>query len=330
MSTPININKMHFSQISDLARKECERLGSQSRLAVKCDVSDATISQIITGKFDQVRDGMWRKVAAVLDWRPDGWQIVETSNTRSVHQIMSDAKEQRLWLTVCDGAGAGKTSGAKTFVATNRENVYYLECDEWNKGEFVRRFARSLGISFLGCGTYYDLLDKIVRDFQQKSDERPLIILDQADKLRDAAFRCLIPLFNGLEDKAGMVVMGVGHIRKRIRRNVELQTCGFDEIESRFGRKYINLPGHTRTDVANICRGNGLEDPETIKRIWAEVWGEEKGRSSIEGREVNVIKDNRRLKRCIQREILMLSEASPPPPPREGEAYAEALESVAA
>lgn len=308
----IAINPMFYSEIRDLVKDEIKRLGSQAKVAIKCDVSPATISLIVTDSWDGVREGMWRKVAASLDWRPQGWQVVETSNTRYLYSILADAQKSSLWLALSDIAGAGKTTGARSYAAQNRENTYYIECDEWNKGEFVKRFAKSLGISHIGCGSYYDLLDKIVVEFQQKAQDRPLIIVDQADKLRDAAFRCLIPLFNGLEDKAGCVIIGVGHLSKRIRRNAQLQTCGFDEIESRFGRRYINLPGNTRNDVAQICRGNGIDDNETIKRIWTEVWGDEKSRHAVGGREIPVVKDMRRLKRCVQRELLNLSEMPEP------------------
>lgn len=326
----IKVGRMHYQEIADLVRRELARLGTQQKVSVRCNVSAATINLILNNNWEGVRENMWRTVAAALDWRPKGWQVVETANTRLLHQVFSDAKEKSLWIAVSAPAGSSKTCSAKTFAALNRENVFYVECDEWSKGFFLKKFAQTLGISHMGCGTYYYLLEEIIAFFQKKTNERPLIILDQIDKLSDQAMRTLIPLFNGLEDKVGCVIMGVGHIKKRIRRNVENQNCGWDEIESRFGRTYLATPGATLTDVKSICAGNGLEDPATIKLIWEEIWAEEKAKNTIAGRDVKVIKDMRRLKRCIQRELLIMSETRHEPDADAAAIPAEAVGEIAA
>jgi hypothetical protein len=309
MSTVKSINSVFYPDIAALVKAEVAHLGSQTKVANKCGISVATVSKIANDLWSDISDEMWRKIAVSLNWRPDRWATVETYNLRYVHTILRDAQERSLWLAISDMAGTGKSRGAQTYYEANRSNCYYLECDEWNKGEFVKRLARSLGINHLGCGTYYDLLDKIISDFAQKADNKPIIIFDQADKLRDAALRCLITLFNGLEDRAGVVIMGVGHLSKKMRRSAELQVSGYDEILSRFGRVFLDLPGTPRKDVEAICNANGIADKETINLIWSEVYGQDKGMTTIGGKQYRVVKDLRRLKKVIQRELLIKLEA---------------------
>jgi plasmid maintenance system antidote protein VapI len=308
MSTVKSINSMFYPDICELLKKEVGVMESQSKVATKCGVSVATISNMVNGKWESISDSLWRKVAVSLGWRPDRWTTVETYNLRYVHGILADAQERSLWLAISDMAGAGKSRGAQTYFEQHRTTTYYLECDEWNKGEFIKRLARTLGISHLGCGTYYDLLDKIISEFAEKADQKPLIIFDQADKLRDAAVRCLITLFNGLEDRAGVVIMGVGHLSKKIRRSAELQVSGYDEILSRFGRVFLDLPGSPYADVAAICQANGLTDQPTIKMVWKEVYEQDKTFANIGGKQYRVVKDLRRLKKVIQRELLNMTE----------------------
>jgi hypothetical protein len=324
-STIKNINSVFYPDIAELVRKEVEVMGSQTKVANKCGISIASISNMANGKWENISDDLWRKVAVGLGWKPDRWNTVDTYNLRYMHGILRDAQGRSLWLAVSEMAGAGKSAGARSYFEANRGTTFYLECDEWNKGEFIKRLARSLGISHLGCGTYYDLLDKIINEFAQKADSKPLIIIDQADKLRDAAMRTLITLFNGLEDRAGLVIMGVGHLSKKIRRSAELQVSGYDEIMSRFGRVFLPLPGSPYADVAAICKANGISDQATIKAIWKEVFEQDKATHQIGGKQYRVVKDLRRLKKVIQRELLDQTDAIAEQPEQEADAEVEAV-----
>lgn len=315
---------MNYPEIKELIEKERALLGSATKVAIKCDVSGATISNILNDKFDDVREGMWRKIAAALGWRPRRWQVIETENIRTMHTFLQDAKDGNMWLMVAEKAGGSKSAGATTFAATNK-NVFYLECESWPRSFFLKKFAQSIGIPSNTSNNDFELMDEIIRFFQQRSGDKPLVILDQVDKLYEASMACLIPIFNGLEDRVGVVIMGTEHLKKRIQNGVKFNKQHYDEIESRFGRSYLHTPGATRKEVAAIAVANGLEDTTAIKRIWEEIWNNEKGRHTVGGMDVNVIKDMRRLKRCIQREILALAELHAKLDEAEAPAEAEAV-----
>ena len=107
--------------------------------------------------------------------------------------------------------------------------------------------------------------------FRKKYGVSPCFILgDLNDRGLPAAFRKLIPLYNRTEHRLGCVLAGTENLHKEIARGVRNNTKGYDEIDSRLGRSYIELPGATEQDVKEICTANGLDDA-TADRIWNEV-----------------------------------------------------------
>lgn len=77
---------------------------------------------------------------------------------------------------------------------------------------------------------------------------------------------------------------------------------GFDELDSRFGRKFINnLIGARLQDVEAICTANGISDKSGIKKIFDEC---EPANIIVQGQSIKVVEDLRRLKRVIKRELI--------------------------
>ncbi len=306
MQTHFNhYNSMNYVEIAELVSREYFKLGTHAQVANKCQVSVATINQIHNERWNKVGDNMWRKVAAALDWRPNGWNIVETGNTKLLHKVFDDSKKMSLWMAVSSPAGSSKTTSAKSYSSMHSQHVYYLECERWHKSTFVRMLGRSIGLNVTSHKDADQVLFEIIKFFAKSADERPLLILDQVDKLHEAAMGLLIPIFNGLEDKMGCVIMGVGHLQKLIQNNVRKQNMGWDEIESRFGRTYIGTYGAIRQDVTRIAKGNGLNNKDMIEGIWKECQPE----TVVVGtQKITVVKDMRRLKRCIQNRLLVLGD----------------------
>jgi type II secretory pathway predicted ATPase ExeA len=134
---------------------------------------------------------------------------------------------------------------------------------------------------------------------------KPLLIIDEADKLRPAALRSLIPLYNNLEGQLGLVIMGTDNLEKEIKRGVKFNQKGMDEIDSRFGRNFIHLMGATKNDVVRICEANGITDKALAAALFKEC---EPRQVQVQGQHTLVIEDLRRLKRCVEREQLRMAE----------------------
>ena len=245
----------------------CEMKGSQKRAATSLvGVSSATVTQIVTGKWELINEKMWRSIAAQIGVKQTRWNIVETRNYRALSDIFSDAQENALVLAVCGEAGTGKSLTAAHYGAEN-PNVYVLACsDYWNRKTFLRELLRVMGKNPAG-DTVGDMVDDVVMALKRR--ENPLIILDEADKLSDQVMFFFITFYNKLEDYCGIVLMATDYLEKKVRRGLRLNKKGYKEIYSRIGRRFVAMPGLSATDISDVCRANGVEglrEIDTVKK----------------------------------------------------------------
>lgn len=245
----------------------CEMKGSQKRAATSLvGVSPATVTQIVTGKWELINEKMWRSVAAQIGVKQTRWNIVETRNYKALSDIFADAQENALVLAVCGEAGTGKSLTAAHYGAEN-PNVYVLACSEyWNRKTFLRELLRVMGKNPAG-DTVGDMVDDVVMALKRR--ENPLIILDEADKLSDQVMFFFITFYNKLEDYCGIVLMATDYLEKKVRRGLRLNKKGYKEIYSRIGRRFVAMPGLSATDISDVCRANGVEglrEIETVKK----------------------------------------------------------------
>ena len=245
----------------------CEMKGSQKRAATSLvGVSPATVTQIVTGKWELINEKMWRSIAAQIGVKQTRWNIVETRNYRALSDIFADAQENALVLAVCGEAGTGKSLTAAHYGAEN-PNVYVLACSEyWNRKTFLRELLRVMGKNPAG-DTVGDMVDDVVMALKRR--ENPLIILDEADKLSDQVMFFFITFYNKLEDYCGIVLMATDYLEKKVRRGLRLNKKGYKEIYSRIGRRFVAMPGLSETDISDVCRANGVEglrEIDTVKK----------------------------------------------------------------
>jgi len=257
-----NLNKQ---QIKNKLAEYCERYESQNKAANSLKgVSAGTISQILSEKWEQISDEMWMKVAKQVGYSTKHWNIVETRNFKFFSALLKDAAFNSNVIAVVAPAGASKSESAKHYVSKNKR-AYRLECNEyWNRKMFLSELLTVIGRDYSGLNVN-EMVGEIVRTL--KVQDCPVIILDEFDKVSDQVLYFFITLYNQLEDNCGIVVCSTDHLEKRIKRGLRLNKKGYKEFYSRIGRRFIELPGVTTTDITQICIANGLPDKEDIKKV---------------------------------------------------------------
>jgi len=253
----------------------CQRKGSQNKAAKSMHaVSSGTISQILNGNWDLVTDEMFRKIASVCGGEREEekqWKIVATRGYKRMVGLLEDARQSSLVFAVIGEAGSGKSGAIASYTSQNK-NVYSLSCSEyWNRKLFLEELAREMALSGVGC-TVGEMMREII--YNLKKQDIPLIVLDQADKLSDQVLYFFISLYNQLEDRCGIVLSATDFLAKRIKKGVRVNRKGYKEIYSRCGRKFIPLQEVNATDIAGVCKANGVEESEEIKRIVEESEGD--------------------------------------------------------
>lgn len=259
-------------QICEQLRAYVEQKGSGNKAAASMNgVSSATVSKVLSGKWDTISDDMWRSIAAQCGHKSEGWQLVETRAYKAMTFTLENAQRDSLVMAVIGEAGSGKTEAIKNYAAGGR-NVYHLVCSEyWNRRTFMAKVLQSMGEIYSGT-TVADMMDAIVDTLKRK--ESPLIVLDEADKLSDQVLYFFISLYNQLEGRCGIIMTATRYLRARIEKGLRLNRKGYAEIYSRIGRKFVELPLHNSEDVAAVCSANGVTDPKTINSIIDEADGD--------------------------------------------------------
>ena len=251
------------SQIAARLKEYCVNMGSQNKAAKSLGISTATVSKMLSGDWDTISDEMWRALAAQLGHDTSKWQIVQTQAWKRMTFLMESAQADALVLAITGFAGCGKTEAIKSYAGSHR-NVYHLMCSEyWNRPTFMQKLSKAMGLT---CGgTQAEQMDNIIEALNRA--DAPLIILDEADKLRDQVLYFFITLYNQLEGNCGIVMCATEYLKKRIEKGVRTSKKGYEEIYSRIGRKFVQLQVINAEDIAQVCMANGVTDTATIRRI---------------------------------------------------------------
>lgn len=258
--------RQHDKQaIASALREYCELKGSQNAAARSIQgVSSATVSQMLNGQWELIRDEMWRNVAAQIGYDRRNWVVVRTRGFRRMTDILSDAKDKALVMAVTGEAGCGKSESIKVF-AKSHKNVIHLMCSEyWNRKVFMTELLAQLSISCAGY-TVSEMMSEIISTIKKR--ESPIIILDEADKLSDQVLYFFISLYNHLEDNCGIILCATNYLEKRINKGLSSNRKGYKEIYSRIGRKFVPIEQVNADDVEAVCAANGVQDEDTIEDI---------------------------------------------------------------
>ncbi len=245
--------------------------GSQNKASKMLDISPASLSKIVARQWETISDSMWRLLGAKLGLGRTTWETVETIGYKKMTAFLDDAKYGCQVLGVVGSAGCGKTKAIKDYEMSNKD-VYNISCSEYfSRKVFLGKLYQAMGGSPAGLNTA-ELVDNITNEL--KSKEYPLIVLDEADKLKDNVLQFLISLYNALDEQCGIILCATPFLEKRINRGVQNERCGYAEVRSRMGKKFQHLPQPSIEDVALICRANGLEDDNTIRQVYEDCEGD--------------------------------------------------------
>lgn len=281
------------------------------KTAARLGVNQVTARYNVTDpeKWPLVSDKMWVRIGEKLGYKftESAWHLTQTTNTRIMCELLDRAQNEQLFMAISHPAGEGKSTGVMLY-RLEHEAVFYIECEEsWSHRQFVWKMAETLGVQTLRSNISL-LTDEIVAFLKQKASRtRPLLIVDEANKLKPSSLRLFIPLFNKLQDEVGMVLIGAHDLKRHIQAGVRRDSRGFDELESRLGRSYMQLAGIFEGDVRNICAANGVADGAVQQRIWQRM---KPIRKEFGGRyEWVASQDLRVLKQAVKHERLRLVES---------------------
>jgi DNA transposition AAA+ family ATPase len=234
-------------------------------------ISSANVSNVLNDKWDNISDDIWRKIEVFCGLAGE-WQAARTGNMAKIYALSNDAQQNSIALAFSFMPGSGK-SFALQYYKNNTPNVAYIECDEyWSKKTFITKIAESLGITINSKFYLPQMVEQIVDELQ--SLKKPLIIIDEADKLKDPVLNLFKTLFNRTLRQCGFILCGAPHFKNKIENGVAKQKQAYQEIYSRIGGEFITLNPTTAKDVREVCRVNGVVDSEIIEHAVRKAKGD--------------------------------------------------------
>lgn len=256
------------SEIRNRLAKYCQRYPSNNMAAASLkNISTATISNILNEKWNNISEDMWKRLESQLV-KNEGWQIFSTRAYQDMTLYMGYCQQHSSVMWIAAPAGIGKSTASSSYAALHR-NVFRLTCaPDMTRSDFVHELAAQVGVRTNGMSirsAFGEVLRHIV------TLDNPLLVFDEADKLADSVMFYFISIYNALEDRCGIVFLSTAAIKKRITNGVLRDKKGYDEIESRICRRYVDLTPVSAGEIEQICLANGLQDPAAIGRVKADV-----------------------------------------------------------
>ena len=198
-------------------------------------------------------------------------------------------------------------------------SVIFVQAGEWSARQLlIKLVEKTVGTpKSKDYRTVAQMIETVTNWFNENAADRPVLVIDEADKLKAPALRTLIPIYNATESRLGAVLVGTENLQKEIGTGVRVRKKGYDEIRSRLGisesgEGYVSLKGATKADATAICRANGIDDDATLDAIWNEMEKVKKQtrvrtKSGVERDvEMDYVEDFRRLMRVVKRERIKI------------------------
>lgn len=282
-----------------------ERGSSASELSRKCGISNTAMSQFRSGKYGANEAALAGKIATALNYYENAWNVVRSvTSYRQVHTAFLTAKAHHRWVCISSRSGSGKTQSLVDLYNVSGDNsVIYLKCRKWTAHKFLTKLALCMGQPVPSYMDNDSLTDLIIAHLNRLAPQKPVLILDDAGKLTHSALCTLIPLYDDTLHRVGALVAGTETLERNIKRYVG-RIEGYDEIDGRFNRNYINLLGASRRDVIAVCQANGITSAEKQEFIWGKLRKTKKEPSEGSGKHYWFTDDLRELSGIIEAELI--------------------------
>lgn len=243
----------------------CTQQGGQNKAAnTLTGVSAATISKILNGDWDTIAEGMWHNVSKQIGLSSEGWTIVPTNVYEELTQLLDCAQQDSQVMAIVGSAGCGKSATIRQYVASHQE-AYSITCSEYqNRTSWLSAVMEAMGLDPRGMSVA-EKIGMVVRKL--KRADRPLLILDEADKMSDQVLYFFITLYNELEDHCGVILSATQYLEKRLMKGLRVGRKGYEEVYSRVGRQCVHLSALSPEDVSLVCTANGLTDSRRVRRV---------------------------------------------------------------
>ena len=196
---------------------------SQNELAKSLDISSATLSKILNGKFDSITESMFLSIKNKL--KPTGYQLIQTRNYVEIYDVCTKSREHQLFTAIIGSEGLGKTSTLENY-NNQIPNTYMITLDKgMNPKQIFSELAKTMGI--VPQGSVYEIKRTIIAELNRINN--PLVIVDEISKTSLVNLTHFQDLWDGIQHNAGLIISGAPHFFEKFKLTATNRKIGMPE-----------------------------------------------------------------------------------------------------
>lgn len=237
---------------------------SAAKVAVQMGISAALISNMLSGKWEQISEEKWLAAAALAKPKK-GWAIVSTTNLETIQNIADHCAQNGQTRCVIGASGTGKTTALTYYVRKpGTKHAYYVLAQEsMTRKEFLESILEAMGVEFYGT------LNKMIKRVASElcKHQNALLMIDDAGKLSGSKLHVIQQLIDLVHSRAGILIAATDYFYDNLMKGSKKGLMGYPELETRIGYKQP-LAAPSLAEKRNISQANcigGIMDEKDIK-----------------------------------------------------------------
>jgi len=232
-------------------------------------LNDILKGNLTTGpKKTQINDKYFLRMADAINLkiRKTFRQHHNTDNFVACMNTFEDARETAMPWGLDGGTGDGKSYAAVQYQKENPKNTYIVRCDgDLTAKSFFVEAAHAVGI--VNDGAAYNIRKNIVQKLRNEED--PLLIIDEAENLKDRAWESMKRIMDDLKGHCGIVFIGANSFEAMLEKKAaKLKGC-FPQVVRRIREGgFKQLFKMTVEDVEVIAKHYGVTKQTYVKALY--------------------------------------------------------------
>lgn len=240
---------------------------SQNKFAGLVDVNVGYLSAMSNRKWNEMAVGSktvkiddlyFNRIAKFLNLNlsENFWGHFDTDNYIQIVNTLEDARRMKERKALDGATGTGKTYGVTEYKRQNPAGVYLVRCAyDLTAKSFMLEMAEALGLKEFGNRA--QIRKAIVKRLLSDTNA-PLLIIDEAENLKDGTWGAIKAMCDDLEGHCGIVIVGANKFQKSLSNKAKNNIGCFPQIYRRFKVGFVTCFDLSLEDVQNVCNQLGI------------------------------------------------------------------------
>lgn len=209
---------------------------------------------------------LWIAKAINLQVRKTYRKHHDTDNYMMCINTFQDARDSRMPYALDGPTGEGKSYAAIDYLRSHPKATYYVRCDgDLTAKSFFVELAHSLGMT--PGGPIYDIRKNVIQKLRSESEA--LLIIDEAENLKDRAWESMKRVMDDLKGYSGIVFIGANAFEQQLQKKADRLKGCFPQVLRRIREGGIqHLFALTLEDAIDICRAYGITSKPHVKAMF--------------------------------------------------------------